>query len=72
MMNVIMGPADYGYSLLCFQSAVLDNRLLLTICFPFLSFQNNIIVGVVWGGRSSLYRSLYDTFHIISVYTYSV
>jgi len=29
-----VSPVYYGYSLLCFQSAVLDNRLLLTICFP--------------------------------------
>ena len=33
-MNVIIGLVDYGYSLLCFQAAVLDNRLLLTICSP--------------------------------------
>ena len=36
MINVIIGSVDYGYSLLCFQSAVLDNRLLLTSCSPFV------------------------------------
>ena len=54
MVNVIMGLVDYGYSLLCFQPAVLDSRLLLIIYSPFLYFQTNIITGLLWGGTGQV------------------
>jgi hypothetical protein len=59
---------DYGYSLLCLQPATdLDNRLLLTICLPFLSFQTNIVTGLLflWYYRSSLCFLKYKIYRYI-------